>query len=77
MEARVAEGDETDRSAVLGEPVPPREAPKWSDRERENQKPERPEPGLNLERLDRVRAEVIGERATREPEGGEETDENQ
>ncbi len=77
MEARVAEGDETDRSAVLGEPVPPGEAPNGSDREGENQEAKRPEPGLNLERLDRVRAELIGERATREPEGGEETDENQ
>jgi hypothetical protein len=77
VQAGVAEGDETDRPSVPGEPVPPGETAKGSDREGEHEKPQRPEPGLNLELLDRVRAQVIGEGATREPQGGQETNQDQ
>jgi hypothetical protein len=65
VEAGIAEGDEAKRAAVPGEPIPFREAAERCDGERERKKPKRPQPGLNLELLDGIRAEVIGECATR------------
>jgi hypothetical protein len=62
---------------MLGEPVPAGEPTEWRDREGKREKPERPKPGLDLELLDGVRAEVVGESAARQPEGGQEANEDQ
>jgi hypothetical protein len=62
---------------MLREPVPSREAPKRRDGEREREEPERPEPGLNLELFDGIRAQVVGEGATRQPDDGQETNEDE
>jgi hypothetical protein len=77
MQARVAERDETERAPMLGEPVPSREAADRCDGEREREKPERPQPGLNLELFDGVCAEVVGEGATRQPDDRQEADEDE
>jgi hypothetical protein len=62
---------------MLREPVPSREAAKRRDGEREREEAERPEPGLNLELFDRIRAEVVDEGATGEPSEGQEADEDE
>jgi hypothetical protein len=62
---------------MLREPVPSREAPQRCDREREREEAERPEAGLDLELLDGVRPEVVGERAARDPGDGKEADEDE
>lgn len=77
VHACVAERDQPERATVPGEPVPAREAPERSDGEGQREKPERPEPGLNLELLDGVRAEVIGQGATGQPGDGEEADDEE
>jgi hypothetical protein len=59
------------------EPVPPCDAAERGDGEGQREKPERPEPGLNLELFDGVRAEVVGEGTTREPGDGKKADENE
>ena len=62
---------------MLGQPVPSSEPTQRADRQGEREESQRPEPGLNLELLDGIGAEVVGERATREPEDGQEANEDQ
>jgi hypothetical protein len=74
---RVPERDEAERSAMLGEPVPFREAAERCDREREREKAERPQPGLDLELFDWVGAEIVGEGAARQPDERQEAEEDE
>jgi hypothetical protein len=77
VQTRVAERDEAQRAAMLGEPVPSRETTRRSNRECEREEPERPEPGLDLELLDGICAEVVGEGTPRQPDGWDEADDDE
>jgi hypothetical protein len=77
MHASVAERDKADRATMLREPVPSCQASKRRDREGQREEPERPEAGLNLELFDGVRAEVVGESPARQPDEGQEADEDE
>jgi hypothetical protein len=59
------------------QPVPLREPAERGDGEREREKAKRPQPRLNLELFDGVCAEVVGERAMRQPDDREEADQDE
>lgn len=77
MEACVAERDEAERPAMASDAVPARVPAKGSDGEGQREKAERPESGLDLELFDGIRAQIIGQRATRDPGDRQKADEDQ
>jgi len=77
VETGVAERDETQCPAMPRDAVPARVTAKGRDGEGESQKSEGPESGLDLELFNRVRAQIVRERATREPGEGQKADENE
>src|SRR5262249_51186308 len=57
---------------VFDEPVPSEHSSRGRDRKRDREEPERPEPGLDLELANRIRAELVVEELPGDPGGGNE-----
>jgi hypothetical protein len=77
VDAGVAERDETERPAMASDAVPAGVPPKRSDGEGQREKAERPESGLDLELFDGIRAQIIRQRATRDPGERQKADEDE
>ena len=77
VETGVPKRDQTERSAVLRDAVPARVTAKRGDGEGESQESQRPESGLDLELFNRIGAQIVRQRAAREPGDGQKADENE